>query len=331
MRNYLEYEKIEDFKSDVKLLFGENNETRTFTYIITTFNRFDLLKRCVNSILNQSERDEFSIIVVDNNASTIQDYETNPDKYMYLEQNQIIYYVNEKNVGGATSANHGVLLAKSKYISLIHDDDIIHSKHYFYLKKIMEKYSDIKYVSVGLQKVYFSKNQDECFLNKKVTDKNIKKISLSKLYRNYFCPMLGALIDRKAFLEVGGIGNLSNMEDYIFTYKICEKYSGFIADNKLYGYSILENDSLNDSIWNDILVEQYYLRKYIKKNHKLFTIPNSFLLARDIAYYESNCCIKKMELNKKYILKNTNTPFFLMILLVFICKVLFSIKQLIRR
>lgn len=328
MRDYLKYKQINDLQCKVKLLFGnEPSSNSKLTYIVTTYNRFDLLNRCIKSLLSQERKCEFSILVIDNNIETIENYRNFPNKYKFLKENNVIYYVNLINIGGARSANNGAFLAKTKHICFIHDDDIVHKNHFSELERLISENPNAKYISVGLHTIFLGNNQDDYFSLKDFKKRKLRKIVYSKLYYNYYCPMLGSLIDRKSFLEVGGIDTLSSMEDYIFTYKFCEKFSGYYANENLYGYTIFDNDSLNDNVWNGILVEKFFLRKYMKKKHKLFTIPNTVLLAKDIAYFESNYGIKKMSLNRQKIIFDTHTNHLLVTILVFVFKIVLSIRK----
>ena len=326
MRDYLEYDLIKEKYCECEKIFDYSNENSMLTYIITTFNRFDLLKRCVSSIINQNNLKQISILISDNNTCTINDYYTNPSKYEWFKDKPVVYYVNKRNIGGGANCNQAVLMAKTKYICVLHDDDIIHPMHFCYVSKLLELNMNVNYVSFGLEKIDFKKNNDALFLSKNVLENKLKKIEIKRLYSNYYCPMLGALISRKAFLSVGGIGCLSNMEDYVFTYKIIEKYGGFIWDLKLYGYTIFENDSLNDEIWNDIIVEKFFLRKYIKEKNKFKSMFNCFYLYRDISYSESNKNIKKMNLNKKYISKKTKTDYAILLFFVLLLKIVLKFK-----
>lgn len=322
MRNYLEYEILSKLYCETKILFGEYDDSAELTYVVPTYNRYDLLRRCIKSIINQAQRNKFSIIISDNNPDTIRDFQINPDKYKFFKENNVIYSVNLCNIGGGLNCNQSVLLAKTKYICMVHDDDIIHPKHFSILDKAIQDNPNISYYCFGLKRFKLSTENDFLFLNSNIKEEPNEIISLKKLYNNYYCPMLGSLISRDAYLDVGGLGTFCNMEDYIFSYKIVEKYSGMYSYKGLYGYTIFDNDSLNSNIWNDILSEKFYLRKYIREKHKFFCIPNMLLLARDIAYIESKKNIRKMRLDKKYIFKKTNTNCFIGYVLVSIMKAL---------
>lgn len=89
--------------------------------IVITFNRYELLKECLDALLNQTVKT--NILVVDN-AST-----DNTDKKIledgYLENKNIIYKKLEKNLGGSGGFHFGVkygLENNYEYLWLMDDD-----------------------------------------------------------------------------------------------------------------------------------------------------------------------------------------------------------------
>lgn len=86
--------------------------------IIPTFNRLQMLKRAVASVLSQTFKD-FELIVVQNG-------EREDSKVVVEELNRqghAIRYVYETNPGGANARNVGVREAKGEYIAFLDDDD----------------------------------------------------------------------------------------------------------------------------------------------------------------------------------------------------------------
>ena len=327
MRDYLNYDKIEKLYCKNDILFGEFNHDAIITYVIPTYKRYDMLKRCVESITTQTKEVPYSVLISDNNPQTYNDYKDNPQKYDFFKDKYVIYSVNRENIGGCANCNQAVFLAKTKYICMVHDDDIVHPMHLYYVNQNLKKDFSLKYLSFGLKKIDLRYENDLSFKQSKIKRCNIKQINMKDLYYNYDSPMLGSIIMREAYLNVGGIEvGKSNMEDYVFTYKIIKKYEGYLLNYHLYGYTILENDSLNNDIWNDILIEKFFLRKFIKKSKYFISLPNFLLLARDIAFLESNKSIKKMCLNKKYIASSTKVFYLILLFNIFLCKIILKIK-----
>ncbi|HBR3287813.1 TPA: glycosyltransferase, partial [Klebsiella pneumoniae] len=89
------------------------------TVYITTCNRLELLKRCLNSIKEQTIRD-IEIIVVDDNS--------NDDTALFMKSEcekdtRIKYLRNDINRGACYSRNKAISVASSEYITGCDDDD----------------------------------------------------------------------------------------------------------------------------------------------------------------------------------------------------------------
>ena len=86
---------------------------------VSTFNRSDLLPRCINSILAQSFID-FEIIVVDDCSSD----QTKNVVFQFMENDARIKYIcHSSNRGLAVARNTALKSSRGKYIATIDDDD----------------------------------------------------------------------------------------------------------------------------------------------------------------------------------------------------------------
>lgn len=90
--------------------------TPLVSVIITTYNRFNLLCRAIESVLNQSHNN-IEIIVVDDCSSD----GTNEKIKKYLDS--VFYIRNSENIGLAASRNVGINSSTGEYISFLDDDD----------------------------------------------------------------------------------------------------------------------------------------------------------------------------------------------------------------
>lgn len=87
-----------------------------FSVIIPTYNRYHLVQRAVNSVLEQN-LDDFEVIVVDDNS----------DKLLAdnLWQDQRVKVIKSSvNRGAGAARNLGIIQSKGRYISFLDDDDI---------------------------------------------------------------------------------------------------------------------------------------------------------------------------------------------------------------
>ena len=89
----------------------------TVSVIIPTYNRAALLKRAIESVLNQSFKD-FELIVVDDASP-----DNTPEVVRSIRDSRIRYIRLKKNSGGPVARNTGIKKARGKFIALLDDDD----------------------------------------------------------------------------------------------------------------------------------------------------------------------------------------------------------------
>jgi glycosyltransferase involved in cell wall biosynthesis len=97
---------------------GQVNTCPFFSVIITTYNRADLLKRAIKSLISQTEKDWEAIIVDD---------ESTDDSYVqilpFLKRYSGIKYIKQPHGGEASSKNTGIKSASGKFITFLDSDD----------------------------------------------------------------------------------------------------------------------------------------------------------------------------------------------------------------
>jgi len=101
-----------------------------FSVITPTFDRPELLKRAIQSLLSQSFRN-FEYIIIDdgNNPGT-------PDAVKSFHDQRIVYFKHPYNKGTAAACNTGIKLAKGEFVCILGDDDE-------YLSGILQKFYDL--------------------------------------------------------------------------------------------------------------------------------------------------------------------------------------------
>lgn len=87
-----------------------------FSIIIPTFNRKNLLKIAVNSVLNQSFKD-FELIIIDDGST-----DKTKEMIKSIKDNRIKYFY-QKNKGVSCARNKGIKKAAGKYIAFLDSDD----------------------------------------------------------------------------------------------------------------------------------------------------------------------------------------------------------------
>lgn len=101
-----------------------NKKNPLVSVIIPTYKRADLIKRAVDSVLEQSYTN-IEIIIVDDNGEGSKFREvTKGILQEYIKERKIKYIENTSNKGGALARNIGANAARGEYIAFLDDDDI---------------------------------------------------------------------------------------------------------------------------------------------------------------------------------------------------------------
>ena len=83
------------------------------------------LKRCIDSVLNQTYKNIELFVVDDNNPETDARKETESVMLSYIENPKVTYLQHERNKNGSAARNTGWKKSKGKYITFLDDDDEI--------------------------------------------------------------------------------------------------------------------------------------------------------------------------------------------------------------
>jgi len=111
------------------------------TIAIPTYNRFEYLKECLNSIYNQTFQD-FEIFIFDNGSK-----EEISKEVKKICKNKANYVKNQTNIGSVGIIKHILEYDfKSNYLMIFHDDDTIHPKYLENAIHALNKDSEIAFV-----------------------------------------------------------------------------------------------------------------------------------------------------------------------------------------
>ena len=274
------------------------NKTPFFSVVVTTYNRKDLLKKNISSILNQTFTD-FELIIIDNYSN-----------YDFIEfiksfnDDRIKPYQNQNNGNIAVNRNFGIYKAKYKYISFCDDDD------FWFPNKLELVYNSII-------------NNPNCILycHWEVLEKNGKDIKILKhgptsrkmyeslLFDGNKVSTSAATVERKIAIEEKGFNEskeLLTVEDYDFWLRLAKR-GNFHFINQVLGKYVLfgNNESSNLKLHAEA---NFYLReKYIKlylKDNKISAFRLNHFYSK-MWSYKSASYLKMQEFYKsrKYIYK----------------------------
>ena len=215
-----------------------NKAIEEISVIIPTYNRCELLKRAINSVIKQTITPK-EIIIVDN-GSTDQTYQMVSSLFP-----EINYFI-EKKRGVSAARNKGILESKSKWIAFLDSDDAWKPTK---LEKQMEYsvFNQDKYRIIHTDETWYRNNK---FLNQlkkhKKSGGNIFKNSLQLC-----CISPSSVVLKKQIFNDYGLfdENLEVCEDYDMWIRITAKEEVGFLDSPLVLKYGGHSDQLSKKFW----------------------------------------------------------------------------------
>lgn len=237
--------------------------------IVPIYNVEKYLKKCIDSILNQTYSN-LEIILVDDGSTD------NCGKYCddYQKMDSRIVVLHKKNGGLSDARNYGINIANGKYLILIDSDDYIHRRMIEYLYCNIIKYNaDISFADFKRYKeceIIHSKEIEECNIEEMIWN---SKDYLKNIYGSKSTQCItawGKLYNIKLFDGIRyPVGKLR--EDEFTTYKLAHKANRIVyADVELYYYLTRENSIMAKSDTRkfiDYVQALFERNKFVSENY----------------------------------------------------------------
>lgn len=173
--------KIADYFKDFK---KESKKQPLVSIIMPTYNRPNLIKNSIISVLEQS-REDWELIVVNDGGEDIS---------LIIEQfnDNRIKYFNKENGGLSTALNYGIKKSVGRFIALLDDDDMWKMEHLQTLVQNIDGY-DICYTKTKQIK------SDGSFLHEYCEPFNLENIQKRNLFTT-----CSVLFDSRIIRKIGG-------------------------------------------------------------------------------------------------------------------------------
>ena len=214
-----------------------------FSIIITTFNRLSLLKKAIDSALNQTIPCE--IIVLDDCSSD------GTAEYALQLGDKIVYHRNSENMGHAASVNIGVNIAQGNWIKLLDDDDYLALNCIEEMKKAIERHTQA--VICSCQVIEVDVNEKEISRSAKVGFEKVFYIAQEDIHYGMLLEQVpfGTPVQiafcREAFLASGGWNSKFDLAyDDIDSWVRISQRGDAIFINKYLAYRKLWKGSYHD-------------------------------------------------------------------------------------
>ncbi|OGU58043.1 MAG: hypothetical protein A2V66_15780 [Ignavibacteria bacterium RBG_13_36_8] len=183
-------------------MLSENS--KLVSIIIPTYNRADIIKDTINSVLKQTYQN-FEILVIDDGSTD------NTKDVLNSIQDPRIFYFWQKNSGlPAKSRNLGISKARGDYIAFCDDDDIWLPQKLEKQLEAFDKYPDI--LAVSTNRITFPDSTDGTLKIKKDIRINLKRNLKSSMIFNSSVIIKKSVIQAIGYLDENE--NLKASEDW---------------------------------------------------------------------------------------------------------------------
>ena len=269
--------RLFQYKSILKV--GTPIETPTIvSIVIPVYRSFDYFVKALNSAINQTYKQIYQVIVVDNNYEDDVKNENEFESYIRAQKNdKVLYYKNEKNMGPAHNFNRAGFLANSEYFVMCHEDDELSTDCLEKLLKFKDDHAISNQLILTPNTIIDSVSQ----IKNKLPFKNhfwnrkYNKLRLWDFFLSSPSNGCGCLINRDAFIKIGGYNpNYRPSADYAMLSLYIYKYGGYRINNvSTYRYRISDSNASNNVFYTCIERDEFY-RNCMKEK---FVIPNIIL------------------------------------------------------
>lgn len=285
------------------------------SFIVPVYNTGIYIKKCLDSIINQTFKEEIEIILIndgstDNSDELIKEYIENSNS------KDLMKYYTKENEGIAKTRNFGIDKANGEYIFFVDSDDYIDKETIKKLKPYIDE--DIDMIKFKLQRIDKKNN-----ILEKVDGPIFTKISGEEAFNKLYSEdvLLDSpcvyVIKRNLFTKNNFKFNRTYHEDFGLIPLIILKAKSFVSiPDYLYYYvqgdnSITRNDDYSKTIkkFEDALyhydnaiekINKMNLNKKSKENAKIFYTNSVILKLYEIKEEDKNKFIKEIEKRKMY-------------------------------
>ena len=236
------------------------------TIALPVYKRTDYIKSALDSAVKQTV--PCSILLIDNN-SPHDDFKKIIDSY----KNPLIKYVKTKEtVPQDENFNNCFRYAETPYVTVLHDDDMLHIQFSEMAKKVFDKYGD-KAGGFVVKSHVGEEEWEGIFQKTELTD-DIKRVNEAYFHFAQLTPFPGVVVNKDLALEIGGFkSELHPIADFDFWYRYSTSTNMLMVNQEMTYYRISPTQSTNHLIDGMINNVYEYRRKLIDqgKNNKFLS------------------------------------------------------------
>lgn len=261
--------------------------------IIPVYNTKNYLNKCIDSVLRQTYKN-IEIIIIDD-GSTDGSAELCD---MYAKKDKRIKVLHKENSGVSDARNHGLKIAKGKYIGFVDSDDYIEETMYEYLYNLIKKNNaDMSICNVFLVE---GKSIREQNTNKGVEIKQLNKLQvldeilLDRNIQSYSC---NKLFKKELFKDVKYPSG-KKYEDIQTIFYLLENCENVVISDLPQYYYVKRDESIVNKVsektildYIEIIENRYeYVKTKYKELYKnnIYYYTKTLITAYKDAYYLKN-------------------------------------------
>jgi glycosyltransferase involved in cell wall biosynthesis len=280
----------------IELLRSQKKELPLVSVILITFNREELLKTAIQSVLDQTYS-SFEVVVVNDGGTDVSQV------VKQFDDSRITYINNPENLGPASARNVAIAASSGKYIAYIDDDDAYYPTHLETLVDALESrkeqvaYTDSYSVTmVGEGSRWCRKGKDVLYSGD--FDKDV-------LFAHNYIPIICVMHNAELFEEVGGFdADLRYLEDWDLLIRMAARCDfkhlreitcevSHRADKSHITYDRLDEDFIVTKAINDKYDGQVYrardmVNEDIRSVVKRFEMINNYSLTDALVFLENS-------------------------------------------
>ena len=250
-----------------------------FTVVIPTFDRAHLLRAAIDSVFGQKGFEDYEILVVDNQHSHVQINETENLIATYSDP-RLVYYRNAENLGMFGNWNRCLELARSPWVVMLHDDDMLTEKFLKTVSDAVKRQPNLALLAVLPSVLDQLEEQPPSAQADVQTGRAVKIRTLVKRLlgiRGQFrrlsiydfllwnrCHVFGAVLNRSKAIALGGFEeSFYPGADMFFACKAHLWSSVMLLRQELYVYRKLNNASMSVTAAEGAVLSSFLLARYL--------------------------------------------------------------------
>jgi len=253
------------------------------TIALPVYKRTDFVKSALDSCAAQTV--PCRVLLIDNNSPH------NDFKNILYSYNSPLftYHRNPETVPQDENFNNCFRYAETPWVTILHDDDMLHCQFSELAAQIIDKYGD-KHGGFAVRS-YVGEHEWEGIYDKTELDSvNIKKIKEPFFYFSHLTPFPGVMVKRDTALRIGGFTNkLFPIADFDFWYRYSREEQLFMVEKQLAYYRISSTQSTVQAFYDMINNIYTYRKDIIKKgnyNNLITKLALEYARKTNIQYFK---------------------------------------------